>query len=102
MNSPAEQPPQEPEPSRMRQLGKVARRAWENRPSLTEFWYIYLPMGIIAAGLGTAIVDDAFNLELSETLAEVEVDADDNFLERFFKETVQEIGEAGLEFLEDD
>lgn len=102
MSSPAEQQPQEPEPSRLRQFGEFARRCWKNRPSIVELWYVYLPLGTVVLGSATAIVDDTFDFGLAETMAEVQVDNDNNVIERFFKGTIRKIGEVGLDFLEDE
>lgn len=88
------------QPSRWSQYKELARTAWTKRPSFSELHYYYIPLAIGVLGTGTVITDDLFDLHLAQTMAEVRVDANDNFLEEWLHQTIHSIGELAVE-LED-
>lgn len=89
-------PAEEYEISRAHYGLERAAQAWQNRPSLGEIAFIYLPVGMILAGAGVAIADEALELHLAKRMANVRVNESRNEVVQEFQKIVQQIGEQAV------
>jgi len=86
-----------PQPSHWQELYKAGRQKWEERPSLAEIKYLYIPMALFAAGAGVATVDGTFDVGIAKAMAEVRVEDDTKVPMQALQVTIRTIGETALE-----
>jgi hypothetical protein len=90
--------PEEPrELTRRERVVDAIRTRWEDRPDLFTMQYYYLPLAVIYAGFGIGLADETFHTHIAESMAEVRVNPNANFVERNLQALVRQIGKAGVQ-----
>lgn len=85
-------------PSRWTQLYEKARQKWDDRPSAFEMHFYYIPMAIFAGALVVAAIDEQTDLDIAQTMYNVQVDPTENVVERTIDDIIHKIGASALDY----
>lgn len=88
--APKEQKPEEP--SLLIRWYEELQKKWDNRPTILEVHYLYLPLALMAGALAIGTVDETLHTHIAERMARVQVDKKDNILERSVEKAIHELG----------
>lgn len=70
---------------------------WDERSDAFTLQFYCYQLVIVIAALAVNVADEEFDLWLTDTIAHVEVDENENFLERGLDYTIREIGRTAPE-----